>query len=64
VGYKELFQYFDGSITYEQAVELIKRNSRRYAKRQLSWFRRDKERVWFHPSQVDEIMEFINSKFF
>ena len=62
VGYKELFQYFDGSITYEQAVELIKRNSRRYAKRQLSWFRRDKNRVWFHPGQVDEIMEYIKLK--
>ena len=62
VGYKELFEYFDGNISYEQAIKLIKRNSRRYAKRQLSWFRRDKDRTWFHPNQIDEIMEFIKSK--
>ena len=62
VGYKELFEYFDGNISLEKAVELIKRNSRRYAKKQLSWFRRDKERSWFHPSQTVEIMEFIRQK--
>jgi len=62
VGYKELFEYFDGKISFDKAVELIKRNSRRYAKRQLSWFRRDKERVWFHPDQFDDIMEYIHKK--
>ena len=41
IGYKELFAYFDGEYTLGEAVELIKRNSRRYAKRQLTWFRRD-----------------------
>ncbi len=61
VGYKELFEYFDGNISFEQAVELIKRNSRRYAKRQLSWFRRDKNRVWFHPEQLDDILKYINT---
>ena len=62
VGYKEFFEYFSGDIPYEKAVELIKRNSRRYAKRQLSWFRRDEERVWFHPGQFDEIMDLLAGK--
>ena len=62
VGYKELFEHFDGNITFDKAVELIKRNSRRYAKKQLSWFRRDKDRVWFHPSQFEEIMEYIKQR--
>ncbi len=47
VGYRELFEYFDGDITLDRAVELIKRNSRRYAKRQMTWFRRDSEIRWF-----------------
>ncbi len=61
VGYKELFEYFDGNISFEEAVELIKRNSRRYAKRQLSWFRRDEDRAWFNPEQVNEILKHINT---
>lgn len=59
VGYKELFQYFDGEITREEAVELIKRNSRRYAKRQLTWFRRDEAIRWFHPSQYEEVIAWL-----
>lgn len=59
VGYKELFSYFDGEITRDEAVELIKRNSRRYAKRQLTWFRRDEAIRWFHPSQVEEVIAWI-----
>jgi tRNA dimethylallyltransferase len=46
VGYSELFDYFNGKITLEEAIELIKRNSRRYAKRQLTWFRRDEKAIW------------------
>jgi tRNA dimethylallyltransferase len=61
VGYKELFDCFDGNITQEKAIELIKRNSRHYAKRQISWFSRDKEIVWFHPEKEENIIEFINS---
>jgi len=61
VGYKELFDYFDGNISLEKAIELIKRNSRHYAKRQISWFGRDKEISWFHPEYKDEIIEFIRS---
>lgn len=59
VGYRELFEYFEGEISLEKAVELIKRNSRRYAKRQLSWFTRDKKIHWFHPEERDKILLFI-----
>jgi tRNA dimethylallyltransferase len=62
VGYKELFEHFDGAITQEKAIELIKRNSRHYAKRQISWFARDKEIVWFNPDNFSEIVNFIKSQ--
>lgn len=54
VGYRELFDYFDGTITLEEAVELIKRNTRRYAKRQTTWFGRDKDIMWFHPDETEK----------
>ena len=59
VGFSELFDYFDGTITKEEAVELIKRNSRRYAKRQMTWFRRDKEIQWFTKPKVDEVVAYL-----
>ncbi|PZX12742.1 tRNA dimethylallyltransferase [Breznakibacter xylanolyticus] len=59
VGYRELFDYFDGNCTLPEAIELIKRNSRRYAKKQLSWFRRDKEMHWFHPAESEKIIKFV-----
>jgi tRNA dimethylallyltransferase len=59
VGYQELFEYFEGSDSLENAIELIKRNTRRYARKQLSWFRRNKETQWFHPSQVDQILSYV-----
>ena len=62
VGYRELFDHFDGNYTLEEAIELIKRNSRRYAKRQMTWFRRDEEIGWFAPSDLERIIEFITSK--
>lgn len=62
VGYREMFDYFDGTITREEAIELIKRNSRRYAKRQLTWFRRDKEFAWFNPTEIEKIVEYIDAK--
>lgn len=62
VGYKELFAYFDGSCTLEEAVDLIKRNSRKYARKQLTWFRRDTEIQWFEPDQLGEIIAYINNK--
>lgn len=59
VGYKELFDYLDGQISLERAIQLIKRNSRRYARRQLTWFNRDQEITWFSPDQFEEIMDHI-----
>lgn len=62
VGYREWFDHFDGKISREEAIELIKRNSRRYAKRQLTWFRADKDFEWFEPSETEKILEYIDSK--
>jgi len=59
VGYKELFPYFEGKYDLKEAVRLIKRNSRRYAKRQITWFKRDKDYVWFHPDDKQAIFAFI-----
>ena len=59
VGYKELFDYFEGLTDYKEAIRLIKRNSRRYARKQLSWFRRDPDIQWFHPEQQPEIITFL-----
>lgn len=60
VGYSELFDYFEGRTTREEAVELIKRNSRRYAKRQLTWFRRDPEIRWFAPDDDAAMIRYID----
>ena len=60
VGYKELFDYFENIITLEEAIENIKTNTRRYAKRQLTWFNKDKTINWFHPDQKDDIVDFIS----
>ena len=60
VGYRELFDWFDGRTTYEEAVELIKRNTRRYAKRQMTWFRRDAEIRWFAPDDDEAIFACID----
>ena len=62
VGYKELFSYFDGTSTLEEAIDLIKRNSRKYARKQLTWFRRDADIHWFEPHQVIEIKAFIDEQ--
>lgn len=61
VGYRELFDYFDGRSSFEEAIELIKRNSRRYAKRQLTWFRRDESIGWYSPDDFGAIVGFIDS---
>lgn len=60
VGYKELIRHFDGEISLEEAVDEIKKNSRRYAKRQLTWFRREKDVEWFSPIKIDCIRDFLN----
>lgn len=59
VGYKELFDYLDGRWPLEEAVERIKGNTRRYARKQLTWFKRDEDVKWFHPDQQQEIMNYI-----
>ena len=62
VGYKEIFQFFDNLHTLEKAIELIKRNTRIYAKKQLTWFKKDTEVEWFDINQVSEIELYINFK--
>lgn len=59
VGYKELFDFFDNKTDLETAVEEIKKNSRRLAKRQITWFKRDKQINWFKINKEDEIIKFI-----
>lgn len=61
VGYRELFDHFDGNISQEKAVELIKRNSRRYAKKQLTWFRKDKTTQWFSPFEVEDMKSYLST---
>lgn len=61
VGYKELFAYFDGRWSLEEAVERIKGNTRRYARKQLTWYKKDNEIRWFHPDKIDEIINYIQS---
>ncbi len=62
VGYRELFQYLEGEIDYEEAVRLIKRNSRRFAKRQLTWFRNDDTIQWFQPEERTAIFQYISDQ--
>lgn len=61
VGYRELFDYFDGTVSKDEAIELIKRNSRRYAKRQMTWFGRDESITWLDPSHPEEVIKLINT---
>lgn len=59
VGYRELFEHFDGIVSREKAIELIKRNSRRYAKRQLTWWAKDDSIRWFHPDEKEKIVKLV-----
>ena len=61
VGYREIFDHFDGKCSLDEAIELVKRNSRRYAKRQMTWFRRDSEFRWFAPTALSEIIAYIEN---
>lgn len=61
VGYRELFEYFENKLTREKAIELIKRNSRRYAKRQLTWWGKDETIQWFHPDEKEKIFKLVTS---
>lgn len=69
IGYKELYEYFDGNLSLEEAVNLLKKNTRRYAKRQLTWFRNKMDVTWFdmtnereHLNRINEIVQFIAGK--
>lgn len=62
VGYKELFAYLEGRFSLEEAVERIKGNTRRYARKQLTWLRRDPTIRWFHPDNKKEIIDYILSE--
>jgi tRNA dimethylallyltransferase len=62
VGYKELFNYFDGIWTLPFAIEKIKRNTRVYSRKQMTWFRHDKTIQWFHPNQEDEIIHYLQNE--
>ena len=62
VGYNEMFKYFDGEMTLPVAIERMKKNTRVYAKKQLTWYKRDEEITWFGPDDFDSIVEYIKSK--
>lgn len=62
VGYNEIFKYFDGEMTLPVAIERMKKNTRVYAKKQLTWYKRDEEMTWFGPDDFDSIVEYIKSK--
>ncbi|RYZ85541.1 MAG: hypothetical protein EOP04_15740 [Proteobacteria bacterium] len=62
VGYSELFDYLDGKISLEQAIQLVAQHTRQYAKRQVTWFRKDPEFHWFDPTQADEILRLAGKK--
>lgn len=62
VGYKEMFQYFDGSISLNEAIEQIKISTRQYAKRQMTWFRKNNDYQWFTIDETDKMLEYIKSQ--
>lgn len=59
VGYKEIFNYLDGIWPLDMALDRIRKNTRVYAKKQLTWFRRDEDIHWFHPDDIDDILDFV-----
>lgn len=61
VGYQEIFGFIDGQYDQAEAIRLLKRNSRRYAKRQLTWFKRDEQIKWFKPGETNSILEYIQN---
>ena len=60
VGYKELFAYFDGTVSLDEATRLIQRNSRHYARKQLTWWKRDSEVRWYHPEDIEGIQALLS----
>lgn len=61
VGYKELFEYFDGKTTRDEAIFKIQSNTRKYMRKQLTWFKKDNEIKWFNPENSKEIINYIDS---
>lgn len=61
VGYKELFSYFDGNISKEEAIRQIQSNTRRYMRKQLTWFKKDEQIKWFTPNNLEEIINYISA---
>ena len=61
VGYKELFEYFEGNCTRDDAIFRIKCDSRKYCRKQLTWFRRDKSIKWFNPTDIEEIIKYLDT---
>ena len=59
VGYRELFDYFDGQCTLDEAVERIKGATRRYCRKQLTWLKRDERIKWFHPDDTEAILAYV-----
>lgn len=64
VGYREFFHFFEGKISKDKAVGLIKRNTRRYARKQITWFRNDPQMNWFRPGQENDIIKFIEKSIY
>ena len=62
VGYKEMFDYLDGLVTMEQTIDRIQSNTRRYARKQLTWYKRDEEMRWFDPVEVGPIIAYIDER--
>lgn len=62
IGYKEIYGYFNGEYDYDEAVRLLKRNSRRFAKRQMTWFKKNSRIEWFNPADVNSIINYIDSE--
>ncbi|MCL1942494.1 MAG: tRNA (adenosine(37)-N6)-dimethylallyltransferase MiaA [Candidatus Azobacteroides sp.] len=62
VGYKELFRYFEGGWTLEEAVDKIKQNTRIYSRKQMTWFKRDETVKWFHPDEKEQILTYLKEK--
>ena len=62
VGYKEMLDYLDGLVTMEQTIDRIQSNTRRYARKQLTWYKRDEEMRWFDPVEVGAIIAYIDER--
>jgi tRNA dimethylallyltransferase len=60
VGYSEIFAYLEGKSNREEAIEKIKQNTRRFAKRQLTWFKKSEDIKWYKPDELEPIIQYLN----